>query len=149
MHPPIEHTYGTDLRGTRRGRENLPVYVIVSGVSNLNPQNTKFHYSPPRINRFTIAESNGVPTAGRTLDTSTDYSVQCLDGNLYVSKTQKDFLLRYFGGGFAAESILSNSITKHIADSLIWDNVGDWAKRAKIVLHGSNFGRNASIVQKV
>merc|ERR1711871_316483 len=65
-----------------------------------------------------------------------------------VSKTQKDFLLLYFGGGVAAESIISNSIAKHIADSLIWNNVGDWARRAKIVLHGSNFGRNASIAQK-
>ena len=42
MHTPIEHTYGTNLRGTRREGKNLPVYVIVSGVSNLNPQNTNF-----------------------------------------------------------------------------------------------------------
>ena len=143
------NTYGTNLRGTRRGRKNLPVYVIVSGVSNLNPQNTKFHYSPPRINRFTIAQSNGVPASGRTLDMSTDYSVQCLDGPLYVSKTQKDFLLRYFGGGFAAESILSNSIAKHIADSLIWNNVEDWAKRArKLYCMALILGRNTSIVKK-
>ena len=60
----------------------------------------------------------------------------------------KRFSSAYFGGGLVAESILSNSITKNIADSLIWDNVEDWARRAKIVLHGSNFGRNASIVQK-
>ena len=128
--------------------KNLPLHVIVSGVINLNPYNVKFHYSPPRINRVTFTTGDGVPTAGKTLDTSADYTAECLDGPLLISKPQKDFLLLYFGGGLTAENILSTSITKNIAENLIWNNVGDWARRAKLVLHGSNFGRNISGTQK-